>query len=78
MMLSHVQLFVTPWIIQPMEFSRPPHWLLRGALLAPLNPVTSSLASGNSPTPTYTLYLHMPVYTLAVSCLLLKCFITGR
>ena len=24
--LSHVQLFVTPWIIQSMEFSRPEYW----------------------------------------------------
>ena len=24
--LSHVQLFVTPWSIQPMEFSRPEYW----------------------------------------------------
>ena len=25
-LLSHVQLFVTPWTIQSMEFSRPEHW----------------------------------------------------
>ena len=24
--LSRVQLFVTPWTIQPMEFSRPEYW----------------------------------------------------
>ena len=25
-MLNHVQLFVTPWTIQSMEFSRPEYW----------------------------------------------------
>ena len=25
-LLSHVQLFVTPWTIQSMEFSRPEYW----------------------------------------------------
>ena len=26
MLLSHVRLFVTPWTIQSMEFSRPEYW----------------------------------------------------